>query len=470
MLKLLFEWPSTAAPTHLLSQTLPCHREAAEASSEDAVSFPAHPACDVWVAKPTSEVGLDLLCFPCQDISHPSCLHNENESSRSTDRSKQCLHEPGVLFDTLCIVRSCQILQIDGGLPKFLVAMTQLTDHNNNHHSVPPSAMPLISPPALLHAHLAREPPIRPSGRGLTQCRPISLNSSSLTHANGSALVRIGDTTVVCGVRAEILPVSEIANYRVKQSVSTSPTNIEKNYSEVADLHLLVPNIELSTGCSPNHLPGNPPSTEAQSLSQRLLSLLHTTQLVPVTDLQIYYDPPPEVAEPDEPEPERELKAYWTLYIDTLVISYGGGLFDAAWMAIYAALRDTILPMAWWDIDLGKVICSPEVTDASRLHLLSCPVPMSFGLFVPEKWMDPQANTITKWVLCDLDTFEEGCCPEKGTIAVDKVDSHSWNLVKIEKSGGRRASMADMKKLVDVAHRRWGDFDSILQAAFKGQG
>ena len=261
---------------------------------------------------------------------------------------------------------------------------------------------------------------------------------------------------------------SEIANYRIKQSVSTSPTSIEQNYSEVADLHLLAPNIELSTGCSPYHLPGNPPSTEAQSLSQRLLSLLHTTQLVPVTDLQMYYDPPPEVADPDEPEPERELKAYWTLYIDTLVISYGGGLFDAAWMAIYAALRDTILPKAWWDMDLSKMICSAEVSEASKLHLLSCPVPMSFGLFVPEKWMTRQANT-TKWVLYDLDTFEEGCCSEQGTITIDKADSYSWNLVKIEKSGGGRVGMEEMKKLVGLAQRRWGDFDSVLQAAFKDQ-
>src|SRR5579859_6498504 len=148
----------------------------------------------------------------------------------------------------------------------------------NTRNSIPSSTMPLISPSALLHAHLARDPPIRPSKRLPSQCRPITLNLSSLTHTNGSALVRIGDTAVVCGVRAEILPVSEIANYRLKQTQPTSSSTTVsdgEDYTEITKNSLLVPNIELSTGCSPNHLPGSPPSLEAQSLSQRMLSLLH---------------------------------------------------------------------------------------------------------------------------------------------------------------------------------------------------
>jgi hypothetical protein len=34
-------------------------------------------------------------------------------------------------------------------------------------------------------------------------------NAGSLTHTNGSAVVRIGDTAAVCGVRAEILHTKE---------------------------------------------------------------------------------------------------------------------------------------------------------------------------------------------------------------------------------------------------------------------
>src|SRR5436305_12224894 len=117
------------------------------------------------------------------------------------------------------------------------------SNSTNNHNSAPHSTTPLISPSALLHAHLTRDPPIRPSRRLPTQFRTISLNTSSLTHANGSALVRIGDTAVVCGVRAEILPVSEIANYRIKQTQSASTTlseDGEEDYTEIIHNNLLV--------------------------------------------------------------------------------------------------------------------------------------------------------------------------------------------------------------------------------------
>ena len=325
--------------------------------------------------------------------------------------------------------------------------------------------MPLISPSALLHAHLARDPPLRPSKRLPSQCRPITLNTSSLTHANGSALVRIGDTAVVCGVRAEILPVSEIANYRVKQTASGSKRSAEGDkgdYTEITNNNLLVPNIELSTGCSPNHLPGSPPSSEAQSLSQRLLSLLHTSRLVPVSDLEIHSEPPLDLEDDGGQQTGRELKAYWTLYIDILVISYAGSIFDAAWCALHAALRDTLLPRAWWDIDLQSVICSPETQEVKRLRLKGCPVPLSFGVFIPDKTTNGSGSA-KSWILCDMDTFEDDCCMEKGTVVVDEASSGLWNLVKMEKCGGGRAGRVELQELVALAGSRWKEWHTVLQ-------
>lgn len=290
---------------------------------------------------------------------------------------------------------------------------------------------------------------------------------SSLTHANGSALVRIGDTAVVCGVRAEILPVSEIANYRLKQTQSTPSSSFDHDgddYTEVTKNSLLVPNIELATGCSPNHLPGSPPSSEAQSLSQRLLSLLHTSRLVQVSDLQIYYDPPPNLEDDAGEQNGRELKAYWTLYIDIIVISYAASIFDAAWFALYAALRDTILPRAWWDMDLQSVICSSETGEAKCLRLRGCPVPLSFAVFIPEKTTSGSV-TAKSWILCDTDTFEDDCCAEKGTLTVDEASPGNWNLVKIEKCGGGRAGSAALKELVALAGSRWKEWNDVLQTA-----
>lgn len=43
---------------------------------------------------------------------------------------------------------------------------------------------------------------IRPDGRELDKFRPIVLNAGNIRTADGSAVVKVGRTTVVCGVKA----------------------------------------------------------------------------------------------------------------------------------------------------------------------------------------------------------------------------------------------------------------------------
>lgn len=43
---------------------------------------------------------------------------------------------------------------------------------------------------------------IRPDGRQFLSFRPISVNISSITHADSSSIFKIGNTTVVCGIKA----------------------------------------------------------------------------------------------------------------------------------------------------------------------------------------------------------------------------------------------------------------------------
>jgi exosome complex component RRP43 len=325
--------------------------------------------------------------------------------------------------------------------------------------------MPLISPPALLRAYLNQNPPTRPSNRTPFQPRPIELNTSSLTHTNGSALVRIGGTTIVCGVRAETLPVNEIPSYRVRKPTAPTPARntdvdedeAEGDESELALHNLLVPNLSLSTGCSPSHPANAAPSVEAQSLSQRLLSLLLTSRLVRLKDLEITHTE----EERDSPPP-LELKAYWVLYIDMICISYAGSVsvFDAAWCAMYAALRDTVLPRAYWDIDESAIYCSPEIEQATRLRLRGCPVPLGCGVFEmgegAEKVRSPQ-------VLVDLDVMEEECMDEKGCVVVDFDERESEpTILRLEKWGGGNFPIESLRDVLGVANERWREWQRVL--------
>lgn len=342
-----------------------------------------------------------------------------------------------------------------------------------NPYSTPPTAMPLISPHALLYTSLSQDPPLRPSSRKPSQCRPISINTSSLTHANGSTLIKLGQTTAVCGVRAEILPIHEIANYRVNKNLSSQPApqpGEEDDGSEadaiIRNHNLLVPNLELSTGCSPFHLPGSPPSQEAQSLSQRLLSLLHTSRLVRLSDLCIYDESATDlervIISDTDTSPERKLKAFWVLYIDTVVINHDGNLFDACALAMFSALRDTLLPKAWWDADIESVMCSPERDQVRALRLRGCPVPMSFSVFRSNKLEEGVTNKKIEQVLCDPDAFEEGCCREQGCVIVDLDKKGRIVVVKMEKNGGGSLARSGLRELVERAGGRWQEWQQVL--------
>jgi exosome complex component RRP43 len=152
--------------------------------------------------------------------------------------------------------------------------------------SFSPPVFAALTPVLYLLAHLKpqdnKTPPRRANGRSSEQFRQPLINTNSLTYCNGSAVVRIGDTACVCGVRAEILRYEDIPNPPHVDLASASNSDTSRDTAktaneatEISSLHLLVPNIDLgTTGCTPSIPPGQAPSTLAQSLSQRLYSLL----------------------------------------------------------------------------------------------------------------------------------------------------------------------------------------------------
>jgi exosome complex component RRP43 len=275
----------------------------------------------------------------------------------------------------------------------------------------------------------------------------------------------------VCGVRAEILPIHEIANYRVNKNLSSPPSQPGEDDSREADAiirnhNLLVPNLELSTGCSPFHLPGSPPSQEAQSLSQRLLSLIHGSRLVRLSDLCIYdetsIDLEREISDAPGGTPERKLRAFWVLYIDIIGINHDGNLFDACALAMFSALKDTRLPRAWWDLDAESVMCSSERVQARTLRLRGCPVPLSFSVFRSNKLEEGGTSKKVEQLLCDPDAFEEDCCREQGCVIVDLDQNEEVVVVKIEKNGGPSLGRGGLRELVERAGERWKEWQQVL--------
>lgn len=313
--------------------------------------------------------------------------------------------------------------------------------------SFPRATFAKLTPAPFLQAHLKQPQPIRPSGRRPDEAREAVINTGSLSHSNGSAVVRLGDTSVVCGVRGEILLASEVPH----------PPNGETLKEDLVEhLGLLVPNVELSTGCSPAYLPGNPPSNSAQSLSWRIGSLLHASSLVNPKDLTISYTEPKSADMGPGEEPNTVVKAYWALYIDILCISLDGNCYDAAWTAVMAALKNTTLPKAWWDADKEAIVCSPFANEAQKLTLTGSPSTTTFAVFSTASPLK-QRSEAESWVLVDPDNFEEDVCNETVTVAVD-----AGKILSIEKHGGAHIGKDALTDCVVLAMKVWKDFQQKL--------
>ncbi|KAK7447062.1 hypothetical protein VKT23_014274 [Stygiomarasmius scandens] len=240
---------------------------------------------------------------------------------------------------------------------------------------------------------------VRPDGRNLEEWRTIELNVGSISTANGSALVKLGQTTIVCGVKAEIA----------------------EPELDCEDEGFLVPNIDLPALCSPKFKPG-PPSEEAQVLSERLNEALFEGPSSIISRKSLCIEPG---------------KAVWVLYIDATVINYDGNAFDAAVLAMVCALRNATLPYATYNPETNRTICTRPNTNpekpAKQLKLemdkgrLKQPMSFSFGV-VHYNAPDTDPRPL---ILPDPTSFEEPLLETTLTVILDSTGQ----LVNVEQTG-----------------------------------
>ncbi|GAA5826297.1 hypothetical protein JCM11251_007246 [Rhodosporidiobolus azoricus] len=222
--------------------------------------------------------------------------------------------------------------------------------------------------------------PVGPQANEQDVWRDASVNIGSVSTAPSSALVRLGKTSLVCGVTLEIAP----------------PELSRPNEG------FIIPNVDLSPLCSPLFRPG-PPADEAQVLSSRLRDVLLASNIIPLSSL---------VIEPG--------KAVWVVYLDVVCLNYDGGILDAAVLAAVGALKNLTLPAAIFDVDENRAVCerNSESSPGSRIPLGGEPYSVSFGVF-------------NGHILPDPTLFESQLCTSEITVVLSAAsDSSSTSLTK----------------------------------------
>ncbi|KAJ2480123.1 hypothetical protein IWW56_002673 [Coemansia sp. RSA 2131] len=176
----------------------------------------------------------------------------------------------------------------------------------------------------------------RHDGRAFLQFRATHVVKGTIGTAQGSATVRIGNTTVVCGIKAEVS----------EPDVNTP------------DQGYLATNVDLSPICSANYRPGAP-GDEAQVDSEHIFRLFG--EVVDLKQLCIEND-----------------QAVWSLSADIVCLKSDGNVLDAAIIALMAAVEDLKLPQASLDPATGVV--SADKAIETQLTLRKRLFPATFSL------------------------------------------------------------------------------------------
>lgn len=236
----------------------------------------------------------------------------------------------------------------------------------------------------------------RPDGRGLSTFRPINIKVGTVTTAEGSATVRLGHTTVMCGIKAEI----------------ATPT------LRHPDEGFVVPNVELYPCCSPMFKAG-PPGEKAIGLSQFLKNVIASAEVLLPSDLCIAPN-----------------KLAWCLYCDVVCLNYDGNLYDASLIALMAALQNVLLPEVNYDEESEKTTVSPERT--LPLKLKRRPVSSTFTMYSDSiQLVDPTAED-----------------EEQGGGEVTVVLLEDGSLCTIHKPGGHSIVSDFLDKYIELAKKR----------------
>ncbi|MEZ0344998.1 MAG: exosome complex protein Rrp42 [Infirmifilum sp.] len=158
----------------------------------------------------------------------------------------------------------------------------------------------------------------RLDGRKPEEIRPVSIQTGVISKAEGSAIVQLGDTRVIAGVKL----------------------GVSAPFGDTPDEGVLIVNAELSPVASPLFEPG-PPGEEDIELARVIDRGLRSAEVIDMQRLSII--------------PGSKV---WAVFIDIYPIDHAGNILDAAGLAAMSALLKAQVPKA--SVENGKITILEE--------------------------------------------------------------------------------------------------------------
>ncbi|KAL5810457.1 hypothetical protein ACOSQ4_027025 [Xanthoceras sorbifolium] len=279
-------------------------------------------------------------------------------------------------------------------------------------------AFRLLFPLRYFERHLSES--IRPDARPLGKARDTTIALGAVASADGSALAKIGSTTMLAAIKMEVMTPS----------------------LESPDEGCIAIDFHMPPICSPIVRPGRP-GEAAPVLSKQLSDTIISTGIINLKELSLVSG-----------------KAAWMAYLDIYCLDADGALFDAALLSAVAAFCHLQIPVVSLDYDGKIVIMSEEqkeeksetksVNKEKRKLTLST-IPFSLTCILHRSY-----------ILADPTAEEESIMETLATVVLDS----SGQLVSLYKPGGSvLAYTSAVKDCIALTRQRVKELQNILDEA-----
>ena len=243
----------------------------------------------------------------------------------------------------------------------------------------------------------------RIDGRGLHEFRPIEIREGTFTKAEGEAWLKLGNTQVLVGVKADV----------------------GEPFPDTPDKGVLVSNTELLPLASPTFEPG-PPNENSIEVARVVDRAIRSADAIDMSSLVI-----------------TEGKLVYMIFLDMYVLDYDGNLEDALTMASLIALARAEIPEVEVNEE-GEIVIKESKW---KLRLKDIPINFTFVKIGDKLLLDPVLE-------------EEQVSDAAITLAIDK----EGRVCSIQKKHGK-FTMEEIIKAASIARSKWPQIaDKIMEA------
>ncbi len=244
----------------------------------------------------------------------------------------------------------------------------------------------------------------RIDGRAPHEVRPVSISTSVIEKADGSAMVSMGGTKILTGIKVE----------------TGTP------YSDRPNEGVFTVNAELLPLASASFEPG-PPDERAVELARIVDRCIRESRAIDLEKLVI-----------------TEGEKVYMLYIDIYVLDYDGNYFDPAVLSAVAALATCKIPR--YEMRNGKL--ERVEGESMKTPIRTIPVSVMIGVIQDRLLVDPSP-------------MEERALD---TSVILGYDSDS-NIVSIQKNTPGLLSLNMMEQIIELGSKKAEELRSILVEA-----